>query len=160
MNFFFTSITWLGSLYILLPIGVLCLFFTWQFEKTDDGSFLLLSLIVTSLITHLLKLLFARPRPANENLSVTMPKDFSFPSAHTSQIAAFATASGILADMRLQQPITIILFTLLFFLVLLVGYSRVYLQVHYMSDVVAGGLLALVVVSCLSMFIGPPIPHP
>jgi len=96
MDIFFKTITWLGSLYLLLPFGVVLslLLFSWQ--KRSESLFLLLSLVATSLVTHLLKILVARPRPAAEDLLVSMPADFSFPSAHTSQVTAFALVLGIL----------------------------------------------------------------
>jgi undecaprenyl-diphosphatase len=90
---------------------------------------------------HGLKLLFARPRPQAESLLVTMPPDFSFPSAHTAQVTAFACACALIFAERRPSRKTTLLRTGLAIPVFLVGISRIYLQVHYISDVLAGALI-------------------
>lgn len=152
MNLFFTSITWFGSLYLLAPASLLLYLFYWQAGSIAESNFLVSSLICTTLLTHILKLLFARQRPASDNLLVTMPRDFSFPSAHTSQITAFALALGLLAAKSYNQPTLSLCWIVLLLLVISVGYSRVYLKVHYLSDVLAGLVVGCVVVLLMAAF--------
>ena len=143
MDFFFKTITWAGSLIVLLPLSIIVALLLYQLQRVEEVYLLIFGIIGTSIITHLLKLLFARPRPEVENLLVAMPSDFSFPSAHTSQITAFALAISIVLSRILTLPTNLIVWIPAIFLTVLVGYSRIYLQVHYVSDVIAGAAVSV-----------------
>ena len=98
-------------------------------------SALLMHLLVCNII---LKPLIARIRPCDINTTVELliprPKDYSFPSGHTS--ASFAAATVILyADRRMGVPAVI--------LAAAIAFSRLYLYVHYPSDVLGGAVLGI-----------------
>lgn len=77
---------------------------------------------------------------------VPMPTDWSFPSAHTTQATAFFLTLTLIA-IRLLPPFWAACIAILSLLLAVgVGYSRVYLQVHYLSDVIAGIILAILLV--------------
>lgn len=155
LDLFMTTISWLGSLYLLLPAaalltGALALTGRWR-----DSVMLWLGLGLTSIIVHLAKLLFRRPRPEAFDLLVAMPADWSFPSAHTAQAAAFFGFLAIIAGRELPSGWAGSVILACTLLVVGVGWSRVYLQVHYLSDVLAGGLVAVIVLAILQKF----LPH-
>lgn len=155
MDTFFKTITWFGSLYCLVPLALILSLFLFYWSKSAESLFLLLSLFATSFVTHLLKAVVARPRPPAVDLLVNMPADFSFPSAHTSQVTACALVLCMLATREFTQPAAIALtWGVLLLLVIAVGYSRVYLQVHYISDVLVGGGLAVLLVMITARFLG------
>jgi len=86
-----------------------------------------------------------------------MPSDWSFPSAHTAQATAFFMSVTLIAFQALP-PVWANLFALLSLLLVgIVGYSRIYLQVHYVSDVLAGIFLAAFIVS-VTYLIAPILP--
>lgn len=157
MDSFFTTITWLGSLYLLLPLSVpLCFLLFWS-GKSGQAMLISLSLLITIISVHLAKLMFRRPRPSTTELLVAMPADWSLPSAHTAQATAFFLSVTIVA-FQVLPPIWARLFALLSLLFVgIVGYSRIYLQVHYVSDVFAGMVLATLIVSMVR-FIIPLLP--
>jgi membrane-associated phospholipid phosphatase len=157
MDLFFVTITWLGSLYLLLPLSVLlCLLLLWS-GKSGQAMLISLSLLITIISVHLAKLMFRRPRPSTTELLVAMPSDWSFPSAHTAQATAFFLSITLVA-FQILPPVWATLFALLSLLFVgLVGYSRTYLQVHYVSDVLAGMVLATLIVSVVR-FIIPLLP--
>lgn len=131
---FFAAITWLGSIVVLLPAA---LALAWRYRRRGyHAAALLLPLAVAGawLFAHLAKLLFTRPRPDLYAPLINMPADLSFPSAHAMQIAAFAIA-WVLAP---GQKVGWTRITLAATLVLLVALSRLYLQVHFPSDVLFG----------------------
>jgi undecaprenyl-diphosphatase len=150
---FFMTTTWLGSLYLLLPLCVLlCLLLLWS-GKPGQAIFISFSLLITIMIVHVAKLMFRRPRPSTTELLVVMPSDWSFPSAHTAQATAFFLSVTFVA-FQVLPPVWATLFALLSLLLVgIVGYSRIYLQVHYVSDVLAGVVIAALIVSALQLII-------
>ena len=153
MDTFILTMTWLGSCYLLLPLAAcISLLLIWA-GRSGQAILLSLSLIMTIVSVHAMKLMFRRPRPAITELLVPMPPDWSFPSAHTAQATAFFLALSLIA-IRLLPPFWAGLIALLSLLIIgTVGYSRVYLQVHFISDVLAGMVLAILVVSAMQVVI-------
>lgn len=127
-----------GLIWIVLGI-VLVLY-----PKTRKyGTLALLSLLVCFIFNNLLlKNLIARPRPYTQIAELVMlmdcPNDFSFPSGHT--CAAFATAGSLLWSMdrqwnKIRIPSLVI--------AVWMGFSRLYVGVHYPTDVIAAALIGL-----------------
>jgi membrane-associated phospholipid phosphatase len=152
---FFLVVTWLGSLYVLSPAAVLFWLLSRQLNFVG-GHLPLLGLVATAITVHLLKLLFRRTRPESLELLVPMPSDWSFPSAHSAQSAAFFLALALIATRTLSPPSAILCACGCLAITLAVGCSRVYLRVHYPSDVLAGFLLAVILVTGLHLLFLPP----
>ena len=93
------------------------------------------------LLNHGLKAAFARARPdlVDHLVEVVSP---SFPSGHALMSAAvYLTLAGLLGRRGVDAPVRRSLFWLAVALVLLIGISRVYLGVHWPSDVLGGWVL-------------------
>jgi undecaprenyl-diphosphatase len=101
-----------------------------------------LSGITGYLTVALLKEALQRPRPA---LPLVKPlTNFSLPSGHAcSSFLLYALLGYFLWDSRLPGAIRIILIILLLLFSFFIGVTRIYLQLHYASDVVAGFFLAI-----------------
>ena len=102
------------------------------------GVELFLALSISQVIVHSLKILLSRERPYNilEQLNTfgIDLKDYSFPSGHTA--ASFSLATTIALNI---PKISIIVY----FLAIIVAISRIYLGVHYPTDVAAGIIIGL-----------------
>lgn len=131
----FATVTWLGSLAVLLPLALLL---WWRRRGERSASFVALALIGASALGHLLKLIAERPRPDMFPPLIPMPEDWSFPSAHAVQVTAFALA-WLLRPGASPGRIEILVLLAAVAAVLI---SRIYLQVHFPCDVVAGAMLA------------------
>lgn len=140
---FFALITWGGSLYLLVPATFLAIALLAEQGRTDEGWLLVLSLTGAALLSRLAKLWFARPRPDFFPVDGDIPLDASYPSAHTAQIVAFALALWQIAKPEKIGLIYFLLMGGLGMLMSAVTLSRIYLQVHYPSDIVGGILLAV-----------------
>jgi len=138
------GMTWFGSLMLLLPLTVVVAWLLLRSRRRREAGFVLLALLGASALGHVFKLWVARPRPDLFPALLDMPGDWSFPSAHAMQ--ATAAALAWLLVVRHSRAFWAILLGLA---VLLVGLSRIYLQVHFPSDVVAGTLAAILWVAGL-----------
>jgi undecaprenyl-diphosphatase len=131
------GITWVGSLAVVLPLAALAALLLLRRGRRREAGFVMLSLLGASTLGHLAKLVLLRPRPDLFPVWTAMPADWSYPSAHAMQITALAVAVVyVAARRRALWAVT------LGIVVLLVGLSRLYLQVHFPSDVLAGTLAA------------------
>lgn len=146
LDIFFRNITHAGSLYFLLPVTLVIVLLLMHWARYSETKMLLTSVVATIVLSHTAKLFFKRPRPDIHPPIIPMPVDWSFPSAHTAQITAFALCVSIIAFRYLPwiSAWGILVFAIL--MISLVGFSRMYLQVHHPTDVMAGILLAGVVV--------------
>lgn len=136
---FFTNTGEYGLLWIIISLILFAVGFAGGKPTLRKTAFLmLLALAISHLSCELLKNLFQRPRPfetlPDVNLMIKSIHSFSFPSGH----AACAFAATIVPARKI--PGTAWLFILL---ALLMAFSRVYVGVHYPSDVLAGSLLGL-----------------
>ena len=106
------------------------------------GIILAVAMILQYLINGgILKHLFARVRPCNVDTTVELlvkrPKGFSFPSGHSA--AAFC-AVGVLYGAKIKK-----LFWPVLVLAYLIAFSRLYLYVHFPTDVLAGALCGFLI---------------
>ncbi|MGR6036316.1 MAG: phosphatase PAP2 family protein [Candidatus Nitrosoglobus sp.] len=142
VNYFFLLITPIGSIFFLLPLGLLILSVLLHYHYYLEAIFLSIGFSGVSLINHGLKSLLIRDRPILFP-SLQEHVGFSFPSGHAAQITAFALCLFLIIrriQPHWQWPAAI----LLSMLVMCVATSRLYLQAHYPSDILGGCLVALI----------------
>jgi undecaprenyl-diphosphatase len=133
-------ITWAGSAFVLVPLAVGCCLLLARADLVREALALALSLGGAMLIADVVKLLVSRPRPTVEHLQSVSGS--SFPSGHTTQAAAFWLALAMtLRGVAVPRRIAWLARAVALLVALAVAWSRVYLGVHYPSDVVAGLLL-------------------
>jgi undecaprenyl-diphosphatase len=107
-------------------------------RKYATAGFVALSVIGGALLGTGLKALFDRPRPDLVPHLVEV-SNASFPSGHAMNSAVvFLTLGALLASTHRSRRVRIYLISVAVGLTLAVGFSRVYLGVHWPSDVVAG----------------------
>ena len=131
---FITSLGNAGWFWIVLGLVLLCVK---RYRKY--GVLVLGALIFSALFGNIiLKPLVARQRPCwiNETveLLIRVPRDYSFPSGHTQ--ASFAAATALFTENKKAGICAYVLAAL-------IAFSRLYLSVHYPTDILAGALLGL-----------------
>ncbi len=99
------------------------------------------------LLAFLSKIIIARIRPVIALISI--PKSFSFPSGHTLTSICFYFMFAYILTINLSKTQRIIYISIFTIVGILVGFSRIYLGVHYFSDVIGGIILSI---PCLLMF--------
>lgn len=107
-------------------------------KQTREPVMLAVSLAGTWLLNNLLKIIFQRTRP--DMLHLVAAGGFSFPSGHAMIATAFYGMLGYIIWSHLRQRSKPAWYVMLltFCLIIAIGASRIYLGVHYPSDVVAG----------------------
>src|SRR5690606_39774403 len=132
-------ITRVGDFNTQLWAGVLLSLLLLLLRQWKAALFAILTLLGTALANGALKALFARSRP---DVLLEPLSSFSFPSGHSSAAFAFFLTLGVLAG-REQPPRMRLTWLLLACLpATAIALSRVYLGVHWPSDVLAGAMLA------------------
>lgn len=136
----FASLTWLGSLRVLLPLVAALGIWLWRRGRRGEARFLVLALLGASALAEVAKQMVQRPRPDLFAALTPVLSPFSFPSAHAMQVTAVAVAAWMLVRRQAPGHWSRNLPALLLAVVMLVDVSRIYLQVHYPGDVLAGSI--------------------
>jgi undecaprenyl-diphosphatase len=133
----FTAVTTLGSTPLLALVAGAAAVYLVRRERGRDAALLAVTLVGAQLLTWILKAIFERPRPSFED-PVATASWFSFPSGHAlSSVAVYgALAYLFVSGGRSSQARALVAGLAL--LVALIGFSRLYLGVHYLTDVLAG----------------------
>ncbi len=139
-----TGITFFGSSYFLFPAYILLALFFLLFKKNRRLSLDVIAVGITStIILFSLKAIFHRHRPLDP--LVQNVNGFSFPSGHSfSSFTFFGLLIYILWNTKMNAAWRWVLSVFFFLFAAAIALSRVYLHVHYASDVIAGFCLCLV----------------
>lgn len=136
-----TDVTQLGSVIAVFVVGGALALILALHQRIAEVIGLTVALLGTALASTFLKNIFERPRP-DLVYQAYAETGYSMPSQH----AALATALSLYVvylvyRLSPSQAVRTIVFCLALLVVAGVGFSRLYLGVHYVSDVVAGAVL-------------------
>lgn len=136
---FFKFISFLCSTWFVIFSTILVMIFS----KNKKAAFYIgLNVLICVLINQGFKLIFARTRP--EDINLIIESGYSFPSGHSMvSLAFYGFFIYIIAHININKRKKFIYCSLLALLTLLIGISRIYLGVHYASDVLAGFSLSM-----------------
>lgn len=133
----------------IIPITVITIFITsYLFYKKyyKDMLFLIISVAGASSLMFIIKNIVARIRP---DMQVIEAFGYSFPSGHATISTALALSLFWILKDKIKHTKSLLLLTII--IPLLISFSRVYLNVHYLSDVIAGIGLSLFWVSLVAI---------
>ena len=142
-----------GSALVLVPLYAGVALFLYRQRERRRLGFWLLSLGGAALLNALAKFCFGRIRPSLW-ISILPETTYSFPSGHA--MASMAAALAIVCLLRRQRMACLAALAAGALFVFMVGSSRVYLGVHYPSDVLAGWLASIAWVSGLAILYATP----
>ncbi len=132
------DITALGGVSVLTLLTVISAGYLIAARKPATAAFLVAAVTGGALASTLLKMTFARPRPDLVSHLVEI-HTASFPSGHAMNSAiTYLTLGALLARAENDRAVRIYLMSVAVGLTLTIGFSRVYLGVHWPSDVLAG----------------------
>lgn len=132
------DITALGGTAVLALLALGVVGYLALLQRHDLALLVFVAVGGAMLLNLLLKLGFDRPRP-DLVPHLTEAYQTSFPSGHSmSSAATYLTLGAMLARVQPRRRLKIYFMTIAIFIMVLVGFSRVYLGVHWPSDVLAG----------------------
>ncbi|QJP17027.1 phosphatase PAP2 family protein [Starkeya sp. ORNL1] len=132
------DITSLGSTTVLTIVTLAAVFYLVMDGKRASAALVAIAVSGGALLTYVLKFGFDRPRPDLVAHLVEV-STLSFPSGHAMGSAVtYLTLGALLARTQPRRRIKIYVLTVAVLLTLMVGVSRVYLGVHWPTDVLAG----------------------
>lgn len=132
-----TALTNIGGVVAVTVITIVALLVMWRLRMYSRAVVFLLGIGGIALAVTFLKLLFARARPTDVG-AIINESSFSFPSGHSMGSMGLAVLITLLF-WPTKWRVLVLSLSILY--VLIVGFSRMYLGVHYPTDVVAGWLL-------------------
>lgn len=136
LDFLFQFITICGEQVVL--ISIISIIY-WALDK-KFGEYIAYSVLTSVLLNNAIKDIFKMKRPIGEEGIRTLREQtatgYSFPSGHTQSASSFYGAMAIYLKKRLMYIIATIM-------IISIGFSRLYLGVHYPKDVIVGGILGV-----------------
>lgn len=139
----FKFITNFGSVWAFVILAAIISLLLIVNKKRIEAAFLVICLFTSWRLMLALKLIFGRERPAGEHLVIA--KGLSFPSGHAMVSIAFYGFLVYLIATGSQNRWSRVVAALISIFILFIGISRIYLNVHYASDVIGGFLFGALV---------------
>jgi undecaprenyl-diphosphatase len=138
------GISFLGSgLFLTCATAVIVIWFASR-HWGREAKLLAITMAGASALNISLKLAFKRARPI-PFFDLFPPESYSFPSGHALTSCCFYGAFAAILTARIKSPrVRMIVWILATTMFLLIGVSRIYLGVHYTTDVIAGFAAALI----------------
>ena len=152
---FFRTMTWVGSPATAVVVGAVACAFLYRRRRVVDAGLIVLVVGGAELLNTTLKLAFHRQRP---EVAFVHLDTYSYPSGHAMMATAFYGALAYLLCRRLSgfwASVGVVAAAIL--LVVVIGFSRLYLGEHYLADVLsgyAGGAFWLAVSIALALAYG------
>jgi membrane-associated phospholipid phosphatase len=142
--------SFLGSVGWTVAFGLLVACACFYFKRPGIAGFLGVTMAGAGTLDYVLKLAFHRPRPIA--FYGPTPPSYSFPSGHAlGSFCFYGVLAAVLSDRMRAGKLKFFIWLAAALLVAMIGLSRIYLGVHYPSDVIAGYLAGAVWVTAVTI---------
>lgn len=141
---FMNFATILGSTLFLSVVFVFVLIIFIRYNWKRPAVLLTATMLGAVILNFVLKVSFARPRPV-PFFYTPLPSSFSFPSGHALfAVCFYGMLAWLIAAKTGRQSLKTLIWFAAVLICMLIGASRIYLSVHYLSDVIAGYAASIV----------------
>jgi undecaprenyl-diphosphatase len=134
----------INNTYQLIFIVAIIVLFLNYYKLYTEMIFFTISMIGNSLLFLLIKEIVKRERPISQLIEIS---GYSFPSGHATLSTTLAFSLYLILRNRIKYKKFLLISSVMF--PLLISFSRIYLSVHYLSDIIAGMALGLIWVSMI-----------
>jgi undecaprenyl-diphosphatase len=147
-------VTYFGSTIVISPLSVCAVVALYLMKRRRAALLLGVTMVGAAVLNATLKLSFHRARP-DPFFDIVAPTSYSFPSGHALfSFCLFGTLAAVISRRAHGTGTRVAVWVAAALIVMLVGFSRIYLGVHYPSDVLAGYAAAFVWVSSVALVDG------
>lgn len=136
----FKIVSFLFSTYAII---IYCIIFLIILKNRKYSYYIIYMMLSEVLINNVIKIIFRRPRPSN--LALVIENTYSFPSGHTMAACIITYLIGNYISKKYSAKKYLIT-SLEIIIILLVGSSRVYLGVHYFTDIIGAILISIAII--------------
>jgi undecaprenyl-diphosphatase len=148
---FMLAISFIGSFYVLFPASCLTAVLLGVLKWKRALVLFLFTMIGEQILENVLKEYYRRARP-DAFFDYPLPASYSFPSGHALAALCFFGVLAWLITARLKNvPLRIAIWAVAAFMIVSIGLSRIYLGVHYPSDVLAGYVAAVIWIAAIAV---------
>ena len=148
-----SALTPLGTYWGVLPGSILLVGFLFVCQRWRQGLYALVTMSGAALMSRTLKVLLHRERPHFWDLFLPLPTDFSFPSGHALFSLTFVITAIVLAwESRWRWAVVLVGGSF----AIAIAWTRLYLGVHYPSDILGGWSIAIAWTMSLGRLFGLP----
>lgn len=142
-------ISYLGEKAIIIPaIAIMSLYLIWQ-RQYRLFKYSSLVVITTSITVTICKYIIQRPRPL---LTAIFTEPYSFPSGHIALSTAVFAFFAMILCRNIDRYKRVTVYQLLMLCLILIGFSRIYLAAHWLSDILFGIIIGLIVANVHIIF--------
>lgn len=141
MTNFMKFISILTEPLVLLFVSLILGFYIYLKKSKKEGVFFISVMLVASILVKILKEIFQRARPLD---SLIVETGYSLPSGHALISLVFF---GLVAYLLISKKRIWLRSFVMFFVPLLIGFSRLYLGVHWFTDVLVGYILGVIILT-------------
>ncbi len=145
LTVFYQMITNIADTYQSIVITVLLVIFLYTKKYKREALFLAITMSICGIAMPLLKNIFSRERPNFYRLIEI--SGYSFPSGHTTAATTMYLTLAIIVLSNMNKLNKYFVFGIVALGIIIIGTSRIYLGVHYPTDVIAGICLGISIVS-------------
>ena len=140
-----------GSPWVMTLLSIVSFLILWRERWRRAAILLAITFAGAGLIDEVLKLSFRRARP-DAYFNYPEPHSFSFPSGHAMFAFCFFGTLASLVTARLESTrVEVLVWVAAAALIALIGFSRIYLGVHYPTDVIGGYIAAFIWVAAVTI---------
>ncbi len=144
LTLFFKIVTNFGDFIILFIFFIISIYILNNKKKSHEMKILCISSLLGIILVQVLKYIFKRNRPnINQMIDIS---GFPFPSGHSLMSMVIYGYIIVIIYNNIKNTKKWILIAILSFLILLIGISRIYLGVHYATDVIFGYSVGILVI--------------
>jgi undecaprenyl-diphosphatase len=141
--------SFVGSVSMVVVLVLLSICWFVYFRRIRAAGLLAITMLGAAVLEISLKLAFHRPRPVA--FVGPTPSSYSFPSGHAVDALCFYGVLAAILSTRMRERLAkVLIWAAAVFLTAMIGFSRIYLGVHYPSDVVGGYFAAAIWVSTVA----------
>lgn len=134
--------SFLGSVIFLIILGIIICLIFYKIKWKRQAFLFALALTGEFILSSIIKEIYQRPRPP-AFFNYELPASYSFPSGHAfGSFCFYGLLAWLITTHWRSLPARISLWLTASTIIFLIGFSRIYLGVHYPSDVIAGYLAA------------------